>query len=337
MNKKVFIVGAGGRTGTMFAEELKGACDIFGIGLDREIDAIAEKKILVSTGGREKTFEIETIRPWEFEKIVDDISPDFIFMAVKNPVGQAVKHYYRVFKNKENIPALILSQNGLSAGYDAFSALKDVLGEDAKRVQIIRLSLFNPIDARIKEGRLCVGYSRPIRLCYGVFAGNDDTGGLKDIFHNARIVAEQVAAKDVRNMEFSKLYFNLIGMASAAHGLSINDGFSDPEVFAEEIRSLKEYTVIVKAAGGRFLSFSNYPYPLEMIAGAISLLPVPALSLVRRNLAKLVSKEKNGKPKDLAEIDYYNGEVVRLAKELGRGAPVNKRILEAGKSALPVR
>jgi len=49
-------------------------------------------------------------------------------------------------------------------------------------------------------------------------------------------------------------------------------------------------------------------------------------------LAKAVAKGRNDKPKDLDEIDYYTGEVVKLARECGRSAPVNEKILADGKN-----
>lgn len=316
----------------MFGEELSETCEVFGIGLDREIEAIEGKKILIhKTGSHEKIFEIKTIKSWEFEKIINDIIPDFIMLAVKNPVAEAVKQYYRGFKGREKIPALILSQNGLSAGWDALKALEVVLGDDAKNVQIIRLSLFNPIEAKSNGEEICITYSLPIRLCYGVYSGKKDARDLREVFSQTKIEAEEVLSKDTKNMEFSKLYLNLMGMASAIRGLPVKEGFRDPDTFFEEVESLKEYAAVVKKAKGKFLNFDNYPYPIGILAACISALPASFLKPFRVKIAGIIAKGRKEKPKDLDEIEYYNGEVVKLAKKTGTRVPINEKLLAEGK------
>lgn len=335
MNKKILIVGIGGRTGAMFAEELKGAGSIFGVGLDREIDLIERKKIAVAKNGEVASYAVNAMRPWEFEKIAADISPDFIVLATKNPVGEAVKFYYRNFKNNDKFPVLALSQNGLSAADDARQALEQVLGEDSKKVKIIRISLFNPITAVMsQDGTFSIGYTLPIRLAYGVHSGGEDAADLRELFLKTKIEAEEVAPSDTRNMEYTKLFMNLIGMASAVRGKSVKEGFADPVIFAQEIGALREFVDAVKRSGGKFLNFDNYPYPIGMMAWAVLALPFPVWSIFRMKVAGMVGSKRNDKPKDIGEIDYYNGEVVKMAHALGRNALVNEKILRLGKELL---
>ncbi|HOX30436.1 MAG TPA: 2-dehydropantoate 2-reductase N-terminal domain-containing protein [Candidatus Paceibacterota bacterium] len=335
MNKTVLIVGAGGRTGAMFSEELKKACRVFGVGLDREIDQIEEKKIVIKKNGEILKYSVNTVRSWEFEKVAADIAPDFIFLATKNPVGETVKYYYRNFRFAQKIPVLVLSQNGLSAANEAREALGHVLESEAAKVKIIRLSLFNPIAADVSDdGTFNIIYSLPIKLAYGVHSGGEDASDLREIFLKTEMEVEEVAPKDTRNMEYTKLFMNLIGMASAVKGKSVKDGFRDREIFAQEINVLREYAAAVKNAGGKFLNFSNYPYPIGTMAWAVSVLPLPMWSLFRSQVASIVGSKRNDKPKDIGEIDYYNGEVVRLAKLQGRQAPENEKVYESGKAVL---
>jgi ketopantoate reductase len=335
MNKTVLIVGAGGRTGAMFAEELKEACSVFGVGLDREIDQIEEKKITIQKNGERKIYSVNTVRAWEFEKLASEIAPDFIFLATKNPVGEAVKHYYRNFKFSKKMPVLVLSQNGLSAANDAREALGQVLGPESGKVKIIRLSLFNPIAAdKADDGTLNIIYSLPIKLAYGVHSGGADASDLREFFLKTKMEVEEVAPKDTRNMEYTKLFMNLIGMASAVKGKSVKEGFGDREIFAQEINVLREYAAAVKKAGGKFLNFSNYPYPIGTMAWAVVAFPLPVWSLFKSQVAGIVGSKRNDKPKDIGEIDYYNGDVVRLAKSKGEEAQENEKVYQAGKKIL---
>ncbi len=337
MKKKIFVVGAGGRTGTMFAEELKNACDVIGVARDAQADAIEAKKVFVKKDGTVAPLEIDVVREWEFASVSKDAAADYLFLATKNPVGPAVRQYYENFRNAEKIPALVLSQNGLSAGDDARAALREVFGGEAKQAQVIRVSLFNPIDADAAGGQFSISYRLPIRLCYGVINGSEDAAGLRAIFGAAGIDAEQVRQRDTRNMEYSKLFLNLIGMAMASKGRPVKDAFDDLDAFALEINALKEYIGLVRASGGRFLNFGNYPYPVGVVAWMIAVTPVSLLSRFSGLFAKMVAKGRNDKPKDLDEIDYYSGEVVRLADKLGRPASVNEKIIADAKKILARR
>jgi hypothetical protein len=266
--------------------------------------------------------------------LAEEIAPDFVFLATRNPVGEAVKFYYRAFAKISKLPVLVLSQNGLSAGGDAREALKEALGADSEKVKIIRLSLFNPIAAVLSGETFCVSYSTPVQLCYGVHSGGAGASDLREVFSNTKIDAAEVAAGDTRNMEYSKLFLNLIGMASAVRGKSVKEGFNDPEIFADEMKVIREYAKSVKKAGGKFLTFPNYSYPVGIIVWGLTSLPLPVFSLFRSRLAGIVGSKRDNKPKDIAEIDYYNGDVVKLARKFGVCVPANEKILAEGKKLL---
>jgi len=50
MEPRILIIGIGGRTGSMFANELNSVSNVIGVGLDKEIDAIASGNIVISAG-----------------------------------------------------------------------------------------------------------------------------------------------------------------------------------------------------------------------------------------------------------------------------------------------
>ena len=323
-DKKIAIIGVGGRTGTMFAFELQKAADVLGVG--KEIDKIQKKEFFVERNGRPlELFEVRTVAESQFP---NGFSPEIIFLATKNPVGPPVKYYYQKFKeNSSPLPGLVLSQNGISAAEDASAALKEVLGKEAEKVQVIRVSLFNPVEKRLLDNKICISYFLPIRLSFGVISGNRETKEIKELFEKAEIEATEFLPGEVKNMEFSKFFTNLIGIPSATRGLSIKEGFKDSEIFKEEIEALREYVKAVRAAKGGFLNLSKVP--VKLLAELIYCLPLPILLFFRKQLGKLIDKGRGGKPKgNLDEIDYYNGEVVKLGKELGVSTPINEKIIK---------
>lgn len=328
MKSKIAVIGVGGRTGAMFAFELKEAADVLGVGKEREVEIIRERKFYIKReGSPPKLLEVKTIRDFEFP---GQFLPGIIFLTTKNPVGPAIEYYYQKIKDEKKLPALILSQNGLVAGDDAKNALEKILDKRANEVQIIRVSLFTAAEKRDLEGKIYINYSLPIRLCLSVFSGPGEVNEIALLFRKAGIVAEEISSEKVRDMEFSKLFVNLIGMASATKGLSLEGGFNDRETFKEEVISLKEYIKVVKAAGGNLLNLSQYP--IKLFTPLLEKMPLSILILSRKKIGGIINQGRAGKEKgNLDEIDYYQGEVVRLGKQLGIKTPINEKILKRAK------
>jgi len=330
MQKIIYIVGIGGRTGAMFAREMGGSSDIIGVGLSREAKMIAAGDLKLSRGGAvTEALSVPVVTPENFKDAIEKKYPDFIWVATRNPVTEAVKFYYRNFAGRKELPALILSQNGLSAIDDAKAGLEAALGDDAGKVAIVRVSLINGVDMSIEDGVSIINYKVPVKLGFGAISGQT---GLKDVLRATQIKFQEFEGRDVLKMENSKLFTNLIGMAAAARGMTVSGGLLDKKVFMEEVSMLKEYVVAVKAGGGGFLD--NYAgYPIKMLAGMM-LLPAALLVPFRGIFERIVTKGRN-RPKDLFEIDYYNGEVVKLGKRFGTLAKINEAIVGRVKNTLP--
>lgn len=324
--KKIAIVGIGGRTGAMFAQELKASNFVLGIGREKEVEEIEKGNLLLKRGGRSpEVFAIEMIKDSEFRK---NPIPDAIFLCTKNPINSVVKYYYQIIKERgEKIPALFISQNGVVAIDEAKQALKEIFGENANQVQVIRISLFNSVGREAINEKVYLTYSLPIRLSFGPVSGSFQKGEIKDIFDKAGFEAEEVSVKKARNMELSKFFLNLIGMASASHGVSVEEGFKDSKIFKEEVGMLREYINIVQARGGDFLNFKDY-YPVKLLACLFNFLPVGLLSVFRGKIGRLIDRGRKGKKKDLDEIEYYNGAVVSMGKEVGRSVIINQEIIK---------
>lgn len=328
--KKIAIIGVGGRTGTMFAFELKKSAEILGIGKKEEIEKIKEGRFFLERGKEEKIrFSGKVIEEKEF---TGEMAPDFIFLCVKNPVGPVVRYYYQK-ENQQKIPSLILSQNGILAVEEAKEELEKIFGKKAKEIRIIRVSLFNPISSQRNDDEITISYSLPIRLAFGIASGPREINDIKEIFQKANIEIEEISPENIKNMEYSKLFTNLIGMASAAKGLSIKEGLENEKTFEEEMGALKEYIKVVKKNGGKFLNFKHYP--IKIFSFFVSFFPLPILKIFRKKIAKIITKERGGREKgNIDEIDYYNGAVIKLAEKLKIEVPINKEIYKRIKAKI---
>jgi hypothetical protein len=251
-SKLIGIVGMG-RTGSMFFQELKDSFEVFGISKKEDIELIKEGKVWIKKNGKEEVLKGNFLSDDEFNH-----SFDFLFFTVKNPVGPAISFYFKKIKEKNlKIPAIFLSQNGVEAGEETISVLKEIFGEKAKEIPVFRTSLFNPVDREEKEGRILISYSLPIKMAIVQISGPKID--VSQIFERKNFKVFFLDPKNAKNMEYSKLLLNLIGIPSATHGLSIKDGFSKKEIFKEEILALREYKKVVKLSGGKFLNFPGYP------------------------------------------------------------------------------
>lgn len=327
---KIAIVGVGGRTGTMFAFELRNSAEILGIGRKNEIEKIHHGKIYLQAKKEKIKFEGKVMEDIEFDSKTD---VDYIFLCTKNPVGPAVKYYYQKFKGKKEIPGLILSQNGICAIDEAKEELEKIFGEKFKEIEIIRISLFNPISSQKCDDKIYISYFLPVRLAFVRTGELKKKKEIKEVLKKANIEAEEVSPENVKNMEFSKLFTNLIGMASAARGLTIEEGFKNTEVFKEEILALKEYIRVVKKSGGNFLNFKRYP--IKTFTFLINYLPLIFLIIFQKRIEKIITKGRKGKEKgNIDEIDYYNGAIVQLGEKLKIPTPVNEKVFKTIKEKL---
>lgn len=322
--KKIAIVGIGGRTGTMFAFELRNSAEILGIGKEKEIGLIKEGGLYVERKGEKpEKFEEKVIQDIEFR---DEIKSNFIFLTTKNPVSLPIKYYYQKFEGKEEIPTLLISQNGIAAIAGAKEILKEIFGENLEKIRLVRIILFNPIDKGKIDDKVFIKYSLPIRIAIAKVFGPGEIEDIVEVFKKSNFELKLFPASQAKNLEFSKLFLNLIGMATASQGFSIEEGFENKELFKEEVEALKEYIKVIKTSGGRFLNFPHYP--VKILAILVSCLPMVFLSAFRNILAGLISEGRGGKPKDLDEIDYYNGAVINLGKKIGVETPINEKIYQ---------
>ncbi len=314
--KKIAVIGVGGRTGTMFAFEIAKVADVLGVARENEINKINEKKLCVDKGKGLEIFNGKAIKDTDFS---EENTLDIIFLATKNPVSAPLTYYFQKCSRK---PIFVISQNGIDAAREAEETLQKIAAPE--KIKLVRMVLFNAIDKKIIEGKDCFKYSAPVRVAVAGISNDKDSQELVEILKKANFKVNEFTQKDIKNLEYSKLFLNLIGMASASRGLSIKEGFKDKEIFKEEIDVLREYVDSVKAAGGKFLNFFPY-YPVGILS-LISYLPTFILVLCRNTLAQAITKGRAKKRKDLDEVDYYNGAVIRLGKRGGIETPANNRI-----------
>ena len=154
----------------------------------------------------------------------------------------------------------------------------------------------------------------------------------------SRMLAERVPSgparlqlsKNMASVAWGKLLINLNNAVNALSGLTLLEQLGGRDYRRVVAASMVETLDLLKAAGIEPAQIG--PIPPKLLPHAIA-----APDFIFKNLLLRVQKidatARSSMFDDLAagratEVDYLNGEVVKLAEKLGRDAPVNRAIVE---------
>lgn len=141
-----------------------------------------------------------------------------------------------------------------------------------------------------------------------------------------------IIAEDIKGMKYLKIFVNANNCLPAIIGKSMQEVFSDLDISRISIAIWKEAFEIIDRIGLNLISLPGFP--VENLSKLTSM-PSHAAAQVFSGMMKNLSKEPlygsilqsimRGR---LSEIDYINGEFVRLAEEHNMRAPLNKILVD---------
>jgi 2-dehydropantoate 2-reductase len=141
-----------------------------------------------------------------------------------------------------------------------------------------------------------------------------------------------VISEDMRGMKYLKIFVNANNCLPGILGKSIQEVFGDLTVSRISIAIWKEAFEVFDKLGIELVSLPGFP--VERLSKFTTMPSVHAAEIfsgLMRNLSKdplygsILQSIMRGK---LSEIDYINGEFVRLAEENSMQAPLNKVLVE---------
>ncbi|WP_108683122.1 2-dehydropantoate 2-reductase [Methyloceanibacter sp. wino2] len=171
------------------------------------------------------------------------------------------------------------------------------------------------------------------RASGGVIQVETTTTGLRSVLDVQHMpVAER---DDIEAVLWGKLLVNLNNGLNALSGLPIVEQFGDRRWRALVARQLGEGLAVLNAAGIRYAPYEGVPQRVLALA-----LRLPD-ALFRVAAKRMLSMDKNARSsmwEDLqagrhTEIDYLQGEIIRLADQVGHPTPLNRRVLALVKEA----
>lgn len=141
-----------------------------------------------------------------------------------------------------------------------------------------------------------------------------------------------VISDDIKGMKYLKIFTNANNCLPGILGKSMQEVFSDPDISRISIAIWREGLRIIDRAGIKLVSLPGFP--VENITKLTSM-PAADGTRVFSGIMQGLSKEPlygsilqsimRGR---LSEIDYINGEFVRLAEEHNMQAPLNKVLVD---------
>ncbi|WP_395703026.1 2-dehydropantoate 2-reductase [Aquabacterium sp.] len=133
---------------------------------------------------------------------------------------------------------------------------------------------------------------------------------------------------DLRSVQWGKLLLNLNNAVNALSGLPLRAQLLDADLRLCTAALIEETLALLAAAG--IVPAKMSPLPPAWVPRVMRL-PTPLFRLVASGSLRIDAQARSSMADDLAlgrptEIDALQGEVIRLARSLGRAAPLNERI-----------
>ena len=310
MKTAVFGVGAIG--GICLASLWENKQDVVAVARGYQVEALKEQGLLIDGfGGKRQArgFFVDT-------KLTGPV--DLAIFAVKTndlkEVALANKKYL------EN--AIVLtSQNGISADY----VLADIFGREKVITGIVMFgATFTGPNFLIQNfpGQYLLGslFDQPLE---------EKVADIAKLFTDK---IDVVYSQRIKAQKHLKLFVNLTNCVPACLGKSMQEVFSDLDIARLAVSLISEAYGVVKGAGIDLVDLPTYPVSRVVSFSKSDEQTAKIFSQIMLKLSdtpvygSILQSIQRGK---LSEIDYINGEIVRIAKDSKQPAPLNEKMVSA--------
>ncbi|MBD3264556.1 MAG: hypothetical protein GF375_05605 [Candidatus Omnitrophica bacterium] len=307
---KIAVLGCGAIGGLFLGYLSRTYPDTFGVVKDYQLKSFNSEGVIVE-GVRGKTSR----KVLTGSRLKEDC--DIAIFATKiNDLEECIQDNLGFIKHS----FILTTQNGIEADY--------------------MLSRFFPAE-RIITAVVMLGatFYPPNKITHN-FEGSLALGNIFGAFpEGARVVSETLKPvfetsvfENIKGAKYLKLLINLNNCLPAALGLSMQEAFCDIEIAKLAILLNKEAYRVIRESGIELVSLPAYPRErIEKLVGLETVKAAEIFSGVMTSLSKQPlygSIFQSIKRKKKSEIDYINGQIVKLASEHNLDAPLNRRIVE---------
>lgn len=307
----IAIIGAGAIGSALGALLSAAGHDVSLIGRAAQVEAIRREGLQV-----EGALGAFTVRIAAAEAL--DFRPGLAFLTVKTQDVLSAAQENLVFLG--DVP-LVTFQNGVRS---------DALVATVLPPQQLVSAVVNIHANYLTPGKVTVLYPGPL-VIGRPFAPND--AGVVGIAAILRKAVPTRISDNIRGVHWLKLIVNLNNAFPALTNATFHEIYADPYLSQVAVRVMLEGLRVAKRAGIRLESLPDTPAALIRL---IEWLPLRLAALVAAAKARrmqsrwplLGSTLQSLQRKRPTEIDYLNGEVVRMGSELGVPTPLNAALVE---------
>jgi 2-dehydropantoate 2-reductase len=307
---KIAVIGAGAIGSVVAGYLTKAGEDIVLVGKEDQVEEINRSGLTIKGVRGQETLKLKALTRL-------DQDYDLVIFAVKTQdIEEAYQH------NSEFLEEglVMTSQNGvqadnlLSSHYDRDKVISSIVMFGATYIRPGEVTLNF-------EGDWIIG--KP-------FAPNDPTvHKVADILHKAFKIT---VTDQIIGMKWLKLFVNFNNCIPALVGKPMQETFDDMDLCRLSILLLREGVGVMRDAKVELVSLPDFPK--ERILGLAAMPIEQAAGIINKTLTTLSKEPLYGSilqsimRKKTSEIDFINGEVLRLASHLRMEAPLNELVVD---------
>ena len=306
---KIAIIGAGAIGSVVAAYLAKAGGDVVLIGRKDQVEAIRKNGLRVSGARGEENFSVQALTQLDREYGL------VIFTVKTQDIEEACAHNQAFLKK-----CLVLSsQNGVQS--DAILAKHFDKARLYSSIVMFGATYTKPGEAVFNfEGDWIIG--KP-------FGPNDKK--VSDIAQALKTFSV-VVSDNITGMKWLKLFVNFNNCIPALTGKSMQETFADMDLCRLSILLLKEGLAIVQKNGIQLVSLPKFP--ADRVHGMANMPLEQAAGIINKTLTTLSKEPLYGSILQsimrgrTSEIDYINGQVLKMVGSPKDEAPLNARVVE---------
>ncbi len=212
--------------------------------------------------------------------------PEVVFLATPNPVGETIKE---VLAAIESPTTVVLLQNGVGVVDESLPLVEDT------PVTLLRAGIFIPV---AKDGDALVYNERKLRIALAPIPGMPiaKNYAVASMLEKSGFTVRLY--EDYRSLEWTKLLLNCLGSTSTVTGLTPYETFTDAELFAWEIRGVRDRIAVMRHLG---IPIAPIPWgKTGLLTRAAPWVPEHPIAIVQRTIAQIISKGRENMPSSAA-------------------------------------
>jgi len=282
--------------------------DVTLIGKESQVAAISKNGLRITGINGDQRVKVKALTALDCEY-------DLVIFTVKT---QDLESSYQQNCKYLETPLVLTSQNG-------------VQGDNILSVHFEREMMFSSIvmfgASYTKPGEVTYNFEGDWILGRPFLPVSPKTHEIADILRKAFNV---VISQDIMGMKWLKLFVNFNNCIPALIGKSMQETFADMDLCKLSIKLLREGVDIVKKANINIISLPDFP--VERIDGLVNMPIEQAAAIMNKTLTTLSQEPLYGSilqsimRKKTSEIDFINGEVCCMARQMRMEATLNEKV-----------